>query len=155
MEPFTNRHLPRGVMIIHEDRDVLVVNKPAGLLTMGTEKDVVIGIDSSTTATKAIAWNRDGSVAGVGRSPIALSSPGNNRYEQDPEDWWAAAAGALRELLGQVAPERVAALAASRSFTWSSESGTSSISARPPVGAQVARSLHAGDEYHCAVCATD
>jgi sugar (pentulose or hexulose) kinase len=80
---------------------------------MGPAKDVVIGIDSSTTATKAIAWNRDGSVAGVGRSPIALSSPGNNRYEQDPADWWAAAAGALRELLGQVAPERVAALAIS------------------------------------------
>jgi tRNA pseudouridine32 synthase/23S rRNA pseudouridine746 synthase/23S rRNA pseudouridine1911/1915/1917 synthase len=41
MEPFTNKHLPRGVMILHEDRDILVVNKPAGLLTMGTEKDKV------------------------------------------------------------------------------------------------------------------
>ena len=41
MEPFTNKHLPRGVMIIYEDRDILVVNKPAGLLTMGTEKEKV------------------------------------------------------------------------------------------------------------------
>ncbi len=41
MEPFTNKHLPRGVMIIYEDKDVLVVNKPAGLLTMGTEKEKV------------------------------------------------------------------------------------------------------------------
>jgi RluA family pseudouridine synthase len=41
MEPFTNKHLPRGVMIIYEDKDLLVVNKPAGLLTMGTDKEKV------------------------------------------------------------------------------------------------------------------
>jgi hypothetical protein len=50
---------------------------------------------------------------------------------------------------------RASAPAASRSFTWSCENGTSSISARPPVGAQVARQLRTGDEYHRAVCATD
>ena len=74
-------------------------------------QDVVIGIDSSTTATKAIAWKRDGSVAGVGRSPIPLASPGDNRYEQNPEDWWSAASIALRQLLQQVPPRRIAALA--------------------------------------------
>lgn len=78
---------------------------------MGTGKDAVIGIDSSTTATKAIAWKQDGSVVGAGRSPIPLASPGNNRYEQNPEDWWSAAAQALRDLFRQVAPERIAALA--------------------------------------------
>lgn len=78
---------------------------------MGTGKDAVIGIDSSTTATKAIAWKQDGSVVGVGRSPIPLASPGNDRYEQNPEDWWSAASKALRDLFQQVAPERVAALA--------------------------------------------
>ncbi|HEY5596500.1 MAG TPA: RluA family pseudouridine synthase [Candidatus Bipolaricaulota bacterium] len=31
--------LPRGLLIIHEDRDILVVDKPAGLLTMGTDTD--------------------------------------------------------------------------------------------------------------------
>ena len=31
--------LPRGLVILHEDRDILVVDKPAGLLTMGTDKD--------------------------------------------------------------------------------------------------------------------
>ncbi len=78
---------------------------------MTTPKDVVIGIDSSTTATKAIAWTKDGSVAGVGRGPIPLASPGNDRYEQDPTDWWAATAKALRELLHHVAADRVAGLA--------------------------------------------
>lgn len=33
------RFLPHGLVILHEDRDVLVVDKPAGLLTMGTDSD--------------------------------------------------------------------------------------------------------------------
>ena len=33
------RYLPRGLEIIHEDRDILVVDKPAGLLTVGTDTD--------------------------------------------------------------------------------------------------------------------
>ena len=31
--------LPHGLVILYEDRDLLVVDKPAGLLTMGTERD--------------------------------------------------------------------------------------------------------------------
>ncbi len=31
--------LPLGLEIIYEDRDILAVNKPAGLLTIGTDKD--------------------------------------------------------------------------------------------------------------------
>jgi xylulokinase len=80
---------------------------------MGNTKDLVIGIDSSTTATKAIAWNRDGSVAGIGRCPIPLTSLGHDRYEQNPEDWWSAATSALRQLVQQVSPVRIAALAIS------------------------------------------
>ena len=34
----SKRHWPRGVVIIHEDRDILVVEKPPGLLTMGTDR---------------------------------------------------------------------------------------------------------------------
>ncbi len=36
---FTNRHLPRGLKILYEDKDILVVDKPAGLLTVRTETD--------------------------------------------------------------------------------------------------------------------
>ena len=35
----TNRHLPRGLEILYEDSDILVVNKPAGLLTVGTDSN--------------------------------------------------------------------------------------------------------------------
>ena len=31
--------LPKGLVIIHEDRDIIVVDKPPGLLTMGTDKE--------------------------------------------------------------------------------------------------------------------
>jgi len=80
---------------------------------MAHEKDVVIGLDSSTTATKAIAWRRDGTVAGSGRSSIPLASIGNNLYEQNPEDWWQSACLALRSLFKEIDPERVAAIAIS------------------------------------------
>jgi RluA family pseudouridine synthase len=32
------RHQPKGLTILHEDRDILVVDKASGLLTMGTDK---------------------------------------------------------------------------------------------------------------------
>ena len=35
----TNRHLPRGLEILYEDNDILVVDKPAGLLTVRTQTD--------------------------------------------------------------------------------------------------------------------
>ena len=33
----TRKHLPKDLEILYEDRDILVVDKPAGLLTVGTE----------------------------------------------------------------------------------------------------------------------
>jgi tRNA pseudouridine32 synthase/23S rRNA pseudouridine746 synthase/23S rRNA pseudouridine1911/1915/1917 synthase len=35
----SKKHQPRGLPILHEDKDILVVEKPAGLLTIGTERD--------------------------------------------------------------------------------------------------------------------
>ncbi|MDA0813545.1 MAG: RluA family pseudouridine synthase [Verrucomicrobia bacterium] len=37
--PARRKHQPMGMDILHEDRDVIVVNKAAGLLTIGTGKD--------------------------------------------------------------------------------------------------------------------
>jgi tRNA pseudouridine32 synthase / 23S rRNA pseudouridine746 synthase len=33
------KYHPKGVTLLHEDRDIIVVEKPCGLLTMGTERD--------------------------------------------------------------------------------------------------------------------
>ena len=35
----STKSLPRGLVILHEDRDILVVDKPAGLLTIATDTD--------------------------------------------------------------------------------------------------------------------
>lgn len=34
-----NKHFPKDFKILHEDKDILVVVKPAGLLTIGTDKE--------------------------------------------------------------------------------------------------------------------
>ena len=80
---------------------------------MHTSKDIVIGLDSSTTATKAIAWKPDGTIVGQGRSPIPLLRPAPNWYEHNSEDWWHSACEALRELFRQVDPTAVAGIAIS------------------------------------------
>jgi sugar (pentulose or hexulose) kinase len=75
------------------------------------DKDLVIGIDSSTTATKAIAWDRGGRVVAEGRSALPMSSPEPGFYEQDAHEWWRSACAALGELGAKVDMARVAALA--------------------------------------------
>jgi sugar (pentulose or hexulose) kinase len=74
-------------------------------------KDIVIGIDSSTTATKAIAWDGNGYPLAEGRSNIPLSTPHPGWYEQNPDDWWQSACEALQQLWESVSSDRVAALA--------------------------------------------
>jgi tRNA pseudouridine32 synthase/23S rRNA pseudouridine746 synthase/23S rRNA pseudouridine1911/1915/1917 synthase len=34
-----NRHLPKGLFVLYEDKEVIVINKPVGLLVVGTERD--------------------------------------------------------------------------------------------------------------------
>jgi 23S rRNA pseudouridine1911/1915/1917 synthase len=36
-----NRSLPKGLIILYEDKDILVINKPSGLLTMGTNTEKI------------------------------------------------------------------------------------------------------------------
>ena len=73
-------------------------------------RDLVVGLDSSTSATKAIAWTRDGLPAAEARSPVPLTSPAPDWYEQDPDDWWNSARLALRDLLQKISPARIAAI---------------------------------------------
>src|SRR5262245_17376789 len=76
-------------------------------------RDLVIGLDSSTTATKAIAWDRDGRALAEGRTAIALSNPKAGWFEQEAEDWWATAQTAIHSLLSKVDSGRIAAIAIS------------------------------------------
>lgn len=76
-------------------------------------QDLVIGLDSSTQSTKAIAWTASGKPAAEGRASIPLSQPKPGWVEQDVEDWWTAACKSLRALSEEIDMNRVAALAIS------------------------------------------
>ena len=73
----------------------------------------VIGIDSSTGATKAVAFDCAGRTLGEGRAPIPMANPGPSRYEQDPQDWQAAMISSLKALGSSVDLAAVAAVAIS------------------------------------------
>ena len=61
-----------------------------------TVQRVVLGVDSSTQATKALAVDADsGKVLGEGRAPHAVS-PGRAR-ESDPRQWWSALCAAVEQ----------------------------------------------------------
>lgn len=77
------------------------------------EESCVIGLDSSTTATKAIAINKKGKVLAYARQPVSLSSPQANHYEQNPDEWWTSAYRVLRNIARQVNPETIKGLAIS------------------------------------------
>lgn len=73
-------------------------------------KKVVVGIDSSTTASKAIAWNKQGQAIAEGRTSYPLLRPEPTWFEQNAEDWWVSICAALKELLDQIDATNVEAL---------------------------------------------
>jgi len=72
--------------------------------------DLVLGIDCSTTASKAVAWDRAGRAVAEGRAPLEILSPQPGWGEQRADAWWEATVAAVRAVLAQAAPGRVAAL---------------------------------------------
>jgi sugar (pentulose or hexulose) kinase len=76
-------------------------------------QNLVIGLDSSTTGTKALAFNKKGKVVARANETIPLFSPQPNYYEQNPDDWWISTQKALRKITRHIDPERIVALAIS------------------------------------------
>lgn len=60
-----------------------------------------IGIDSSTTATKALLINESGSVVAVASSEYSYETPHPLWSEQDPALWWEATVKSIRAVLNQ------------------------------------------------------
>ena len=59
----------------------------------------VLGIDASTTATKAVLIDEAGGVRGIGVSEYGFSTPRPLWSEQDPRLWWDGAISAIRSVL--------------------------------------------------------
>jgi xylulokinase len=77
---------------------------------MVDSKDYVIGIDCSTTATKAVVWDADGREVAAGRATFDLSSPKPDWGEQNAEDWWESTKTALRRATQVVDTRRIRAI---------------------------------------------
>lgn len=71
---------------------------------------LVLGIDSSTTATKAVLVDEDGLVVAAGSAQYPFQSPRPLWAEQSPEIWWEAAVTAVSSALDKVGGEPVAAV---------------------------------------------
>jgi sugar (pentulose or hexulose) kinase len=71
---------------------------------------LVISIDSSTTAVKAIAWDVTGRAIAEGRAAYPLLQPEPTWYEQNAEQWWRGACTALRQCVEQIDVHEVEAL---------------------------------------------
>jgi xylulokinase len=72
----------------------------------------VLGIDISTTATKAVVLDDSGAVVGIGIAEYGFDSPQPLWSEQDPHLWWDGTIAAVRSVLAStgVAPADIEAV---------------------------------------------
>src|SRR4030095_3460317 len=61
-----------------------------------------LGVDTCTTASKALLIDERGEVIAVASSPHTLQTPRPLWSEQDPREWWDAVAVSIRSVLEQV-----------------------------------------------------
>ena len=80
-----------------------------GIGTMS--KDLVIGVDCSTTASKAIVWDQAGRAVATARRTYELDHVRSGWVEQNATDWWTATAAAIHDAVAQVGGDRIAAIA--------------------------------------------
>jgi xylulokinase len=73
----------------------------------------VIGLDCSTTSTKAIVFAKNGNVVAKSQEAIKLFSPMPHYYEQEADDWWKSVQKALRKITHQIDPGKILALSVS------------------------------------------
>ena len=73
----------------------------------------VIGLDCSTTAIKAVVFDKKGNEVFKISEPIPLKSPKANYYEQDADDWWDATRIVLKKVSRQINPDFIKALSIS------------------------------------------
>ena len=73
-------------------------------------RDLVIGVDASTTGAKAVVWNMEGQPLSQAKSTYPLSTPQPGWGEQNAEDWWEATANSVRRAVQTVDTSRIAAI---------------------------------------------
>src|SRR5258707_7732446 len=69
-----------------------------------------IGVDVSTTASKALAIDEQGVVVASQSYPHPISTPYPLWSEQNPLDWWEASSHALRDITQKIPPSQIGAV---------------------------------------------
>ena len=72
------------------------------------EKDLILTCDAGTTASKCTIFRKDGTALCAVRKPYTTNFPRPNWSEQEPDVVLQSIIEAIRELLMQVPPERIA-----------------------------------------------
>ncbi|MGD7732649.1 xylulokinase [Propionibacteriaceae bacterium G57] len=67
-----------------------------------SDSALVIAVDSSTTSTKAIVVDAEGTVLAEGRAEVPMSTPRVDFYEQDPREWWRTTNAAIKEAVSNL-----------------------------------------------------
>lgn len=65
------------------------------------ENTFFLGIDVSTTGSKALLVDENGAVVAMASSPHTVQTPQPLWSEQDPHEWWQAASASIRSVLQQ------------------------------------------------------
>ncbi len=75
------------------------------------KRRAVLGIDSSTSALKAIAFDAHGAVLAEARATYPMATPAPGFFEQNAEDWWQALCVATKAVLPNLDGVAIEALA--------------------------------------------
>jgi sugar (pentulose or hexulose) kinase len=71
---------------------------------------LLIGLDCSTSACKAVVWDCRGNAIAKGHSSLSLITPQPTWHEQSAESWWTSTVQAIRHAVSQVDGRRLGAL---------------------------------------------
>jgi xylulokinase len=71
---------------------------------------LVIGLDCSTSAFKAVVWDCRGNAVARGHSSLSLITAQTGWHEQSAESWWESTIQAIRQAVSQVDSRRLRAL---------------------------------------------
>lgn len=74
------------------------------------KRDLVIGLDCSTTGVKAVVWDARGNEVSAGRAALPVLKPRPSWHEQPANAWWESTVLALRQASGKIDPQRLAAI---------------------------------------------
>src|SRR5688572_7898436 len=77
---------------------------------MSVTGPLFLGLDVGTSGVKALLVGATGAIAASATTPLTLSTPKPGWAEQNPDDWWEACIGSVRQVLSQQPARRVAAV---------------------------------------------